>query len=46
MPMGSRLIGHEEGACLMSEIGCVPMSHVRRQGEYENDPAAVARLRA
>ena len=42
MPMGSRLIGHEEGACLMSEIGCVPMSHVRRQGEFENDPAAVA----
>jgi hypothetical protein len=42
MPMGARLTGHEEGACLMSEIGCVPMSHVRRQGEYEDDPATVA----
>lgn len=42
MPMGSRLIGHEEGSCLMSEIGCVPMSHVRRSGEMENDPAAPA----
>jgi len=42
MPMGARLVGHEEGACLLSEIGCVPMSHVRRQGEIESDPAAVA----
>jgi hypothetical protein len=42
MPMGARLTGHEEGACLMSEVGCVPMSHVRRTGEYEEDAAAVA----
>jgi len=42
MPMGARLTGHEEGACLMSEIGCVPLSHVRRQGELESDPATVA----
>lgn len=42
MPMGARLTGHEEGACLLSEIGCVPMSHVRRQGEHEDDAAAVA----
>lgn len=42
MPMGARLTGHEEGACLLSEIGCVPMSHVRRQGQHEDDPAAVA----
>jgi hypothetical protein len=42
MPLGARLTGHEEGACLLSEIGCVPMSHVRRTGEYEDDPATVA----
>lgn len=42
MPMGARLTGHEEGACLMSEIGCVPLSHVRRVDEAESDPAAVA----
>ena len=42
MPMGSRLSGHEEGSCLMSEIGCVPMSHVRRKGEVETCPATVA----
>ena len=43
MPMGARLTGHEEGACLMSEIGCVPMSHVRALAEPEIDPAAIAR---
>ncbi len=42
MPMGARLTGHEEGACLMSEIGCMPMSHVRPLAEPEIDPAAVA----
>jgi hypothetical protein len=42
MPMGARLTGHEEGACLMSEIGCVPLSHLRRVGELESDPAQVA----
>jgi hypothetical protein len=42
MPMGARLTGHEEGACLMSEIGCVPLSHVRRIDEMECDPAAIA----
>jgi hypothetical protein len=42
MPMGSRLTGHEQGGCLMSDIGCIPMSHVRRLGEYETDPATVA----
>ncbi len=42
MPMGALLTGHEEGACLMSEIGCVPMSHVRALAEPENDPAAIA----
>ena len=42
MPMGARLSGHEEGACLMSEMGCVPLSHLRRVGEAECDPASVA----
>jgi NlpC/P60 family len=42
MPMGARLTGHEAGACLLSEVGCVPMSHVRRVGETESDPATVA----
>jgi len=42
MPMGARLTGREEGACLMSEIGCMPMSHVRPLAEPEIDPAAVA----
>lgn len=42
MPMGARLTGHESGACLMSEFGCVPLSHLRRIGEAECDPAAVA----
>lgn len=42
MPMGSRLAGHESGACLLSEVGCVPMSHVRRLDELECDPAGIA----
>jgi hypothetical protein len=42
MPMGALLTGHEEGACLMSEIGCVPLSHVRRLEDVECDPAGVA----
>jgi hypothetical protein len=42
MPMGAQLLGHEEGACLMSDIGCVPLSHLRRIEEPESDPAQVA----
>jgi hypothetical protein len=42
MPMGARLLGREEGACLMSDIGCVPLSHLRRVEESESDPAQVA----
>jgi hypothetical protein len=42
MPMGAQLTGHEEGACLMSDIGCVPLSHLRRIDEVESDPACVA----
>jgi hypothetical protein len=42
-PLGSLLHGHEQGACLSSEIGCVPLSHLRRLDELECDPAAVAK---
>ena len=42
MPMGSRLRGEEHGPCLTTEFGCVSGSHLRRIGEYENDPVVVA----
>ena len=42
LPMGSRLHGHESGACLATEYGCVPLSHLRRIGEHEDDAVAVA----
>lgn len=42
LPMGSRLHGHEEGACLCTEYGCVPLSHLRAIGEAEEDPVLVA----
>lgn len=42
LPMGSRLIGEEHGACLASDLGCVPMSYLRRIEDHEEDPAAVA----
>jgi len=42
LPMGSRLQGHESGACLATEYGCVPLSHLRRIGEPEADPVVVA----
>lgn len=43
MPMGARLRGYEAGACLTSEMGCVPLSHLRRIDERECDPAGVAK---
>jgi hypothetical protein len=42
LPMGSFLHGRERGACLTTEYGCVPLSYLRRVGEHEADPAAVA----
>jgi hypothetical protein len=42
-PLGSRLHGREQGACLSSELGCVPLSHLRRLDELECDPAGVAK---
>lgn len=42
LPMGSRLIGEEHGSCLASDAGCVPLSYLRRIGDHEDDPAAVA----
>ena len=41
-PMGTRLQGREQGAMLVIEGGFVPLSHLRRVGEYSDDPAAVA----
>lgn len=42
LPMGARLHGYERGPCLATEIGCVPLCHLRRIGEFESDPVAVA----
>jgi len=42
LPMGARLHGYERGPCLATEIGCVPLCYLRRTGEFESDPVAVA----
>jgi hypothetical protein len=42
LPMGSRLHGRESGACLVTEYGCVSLSHLRRIGDHEADPVPVA----
>jgi hypothetical protein len=42
LPMGSRLHGREAGACLITEYGCVALSHLRRIDEPEADPVTVA----
>lgn len=42
LPMGSRLHGREAGACLVTEYGCVSLSHLRRIGDHEPDPVVVA----
>jgi len=42
VPMGARLHGVEKGPCLHTEAGCVPMCHLRRVGECEEDPVTVA----
>jgi hypothetical protein len=42
LPMGSLLHGRECGACLTTEYGCVSLSHLRRVGDHEDDPAIVA----
>ncbi len=41
-PMGARLHGEEQGACLATEYGCVPLSHLRRIDEHDADPVVVA----
>ncbi|MDT9597835.1 C40 family peptidase [Sphingosinicella rhizophila] len=41
LPMGSRLRGTEKGAMLAIEGGFVPLSHLRRIDEHEDDPAAI-----
>ncbi|HEX8192513.1 MAG TPA: NlpC/P60 family protein [Allosphingosinicella sp.] len=42
VPMGARLTGHERGPCLATEIGCIPLCHLRPIGEFENDPVRIA----
>jgi hypothetical protein len=42
VPMGARLTGTERGPCLATEIGCVPLCHLRPIGEFESDPVSVA----
>jgi cell wall-associated NlpC family hydrolase len=42
LPMGARLHGHEQGACLATEYGCVSLSHLRRVDEHDDDPVVVA----
>ncbi len=42
LPMGSRLHGTENGACLSTEYGCVALSHLRAAGDHEPDPVVVA----
>lgn len=42
LPMGARLHGEEQGACLATEYGCVSLSHLRRIDEHDEDPVIVA----
>ena len=42
LPMGARLRGEEQGACLATEYGCVSLSHLRRFDEHDEDPVVVA----
>jgi NlpC/P60 family protein len=42
LPLGARLHGREQGACLTTEYGCVSLSHLRAIGDYEPDPVLVA----
>lgn len=42
LPMGARLHGHQAGACLATEYGCVSLSHLRPIGDFEADPVIVA----
>jgi len=42
LPMGARLHGREQGACLATEYGCVSLAHLRRIGEHDEDPVVVA----
>lgn len=42
LPMGARLHGTEQGACLTTEYGCVSMSHLHAIGDHEPDPVLIA----
>lgn len=42
LPMGARLHGEANGACLSTEYGCVSLSHLRPVAEHDEDPVVVA----
>lgn len=42
LPIGARLHGEECGACLSTEYGCVPLSHLRPIADHGDNPVAVA----
>lgn len=42
LPMGARLHGQEQGACLSTELGCISLSHLRPADEHDDDPVVVA----
>lgn len=42
LPMGARLHGTEQGACLATEYGCVSLAHLRPVSEPEPDPVRSA----
>lgn len=42
LPIGARISGHPDGACLATEYGCVPMSHLRGIDDPQDDPVTVA----
>lgn len=42
LPMGARLHGKEQGACLATEYGCVSLAHLRAVDDREPDPVRSA----
>jgi hypothetical protein len=42
LPMGARLQGVEQGACLATEYGCVSLAHLRPVADREPDPVRSA----
>lgn len=42
LPMGARVAGTVQGGCLVTDIGCIPLSYMRLLDAPEDDPVAVA----